>query len=79
MAVTAEQCKQLWYRALGAEIGVALEVAPEDIHATRIQLYNVRRELDDPELEVLSIFEPEPLDGKSELWVIKKATELPDA
>lgn len=78
MAITDEQCRQLWYRALEVEIGIAIEVDPSDIHRTKNQLYAVRKELADPTLEALMMFEPEPIDGVAEIWICKKDTELPD-
>lgn len=79
MPITETQCREILYRAIEAEIGVAVEVDAEDVMRTKNLLYATRRAIADPVLDSLIVFEPEPIDGVHELFVCKKETELPDA
>lgn len=76
MAITDEQCRQIFYRAQEVEVGIAVEVMPEDVYRTKNQLYAIKKELN---ITDFAIFEPEPIDGKTEIWIVKKSVELPNA
>lgn len=78
MAITDKQCEQLFYRALDEEVGIAVQIAPEDMHRTKTQLYAVKKAIADPRLDIIVIFDPEPIDAVTELWLVKKTVELPN-
>lgn len=63
----------LWYRALEAEIGIAV---PTDRRlAMANELYVARGKMNDPNLMELTIQQPAQSD---ELWICHKSVEIPE-
>lgn len=58
----------LWYKALASPFGI--EVACSDARAARIRLYTIRREIQDSDLDDISIH-GSPFDP-NKLWLVKK-------
>lgn len=78
MGITPDQCRAILDRAMSEEVGISVEVAPGEVHVVRNALYNERKAAGaNPEWEKLSLFIPTPRDGKDEIFVVKKDTELP--
>lgn len=73
MPVPHEALMALWYRALAAEIGIA--VPSSDRHKLSIQLYDARVKTKDANLMDLTIQQPAKSD---ELWICHKAVEIPE-
>lgn len=64
MALTKETAKGLWYRAAAAEIGIA--ISTNNRTYLKHILYQVRKSLNDPNLDKLVIYLPP---DESELWL----------
>lgn len=75
--MTPEVCKALWEQAYSLEIGLGIEVKPGDKPFLINLLYSTRQSLGKPEWEDIIIIQPGP--KPNEIWMVKKATELPDA
>lgn len=73
MPIPQELLIELWYRALAAEIGIA--VPSSDKLWLSKELYKTRKALNDDRLHNLTLQQP----GKSdELWICHKAVEIPE-
>lgn len=73
MPVPHEILLAFWYRALAAEIGIA--IPSSNRHRLSIELYDARQEHGDDELMGLTIQQPAKSD---ELWICHKAVEIPE-
>lgn len=72
MILNAEQelrCRELWYAALAATVGIRLRTT--NFEYLRAQLYSYRKQIDDPDLMILSIV-PSPENPKDEMWILRK-------
>lgn len=72
-APTPAQVLPIWYRALAAELAIA--VATSDKDWLLALLYEARKQAEDPELERIMICKPAP-PFENELWLVKKEVEL---
>lgn len=63
----------LWYRALEAEIGIA--IPSSDRRSMANEMYVARGKMGDPQLMELTIQQPAKSD---ELWVCHKSVEIPE-
>lgn len=52
--LTDDRILEIWYEALGSEIGVIFEVTPADAPAIKVKFNTVRREHGDPRLSELA-------------------------
>lgn len=50
-----ELALDLWYQALGQEIGLIFEIEPASAESMKIQLYLARRDIGDPRLDELTL------------------------
>jgi hypothetical protein len=67
MPLAEPLCLELWYRALAADVGIAISTNEPRILSNN--LYDARRSAADPELETISvIIQPLP----NEVWLVKK-------
>jgi len=57
----------IWYQAAETEVGIALETDGNP-KSLATQLYQVKDELADPDLDLLSIVLP----GTQEVWIVRK-------
>lgn len=67
---------ELWYRAFGSPLGVI--IATGDPERTKMKLYSLRKEANDPDLYLLSIL-TSPTNPKGELWIVRKAPNAPQS
>lgn len=72
--MTPDIAKALWYRALENEIGIAIEIMPEDRKRITVVLYTARQDAKDPELEKLIMVNPSKY--PNDIWLVRKAVEL---
>lgn len=70
MAISNAIVLELLYQALKVEIGLGVKVT--DRTKFRSQIYTVRNEAGDPELDKLIMFEP----NGDEVWICLKTVEL---
>jgi hypothetical protein len=61
--------RELWYEALGNEVGVIITTS--DLDHTRQQLYKVRKELNDPDLDCIAV-QLSPVNPDKDLWLVKR-------
>lgn len=59
----------IWYAALASECGII--ISSGDPAFTRQKLYALRKELNDPDLEAISIMQS-PTNPQQDLWLVKK-------
>lgn len=77
MAIDPAILQAIWYRALEAEVGIAMcPNNPKDIPMILNQCYEARKVLGDPELDKVMICRPGTGD---EIFFIHKSVELDDA
>lgn len=57
----------LWHRALGTRVGLC--ISTNDRQLLRMQLYRARAEAQDPNLDRVVIFFPDPDD---QIWLVRK-------
>lgn len=68
---------KIWYEALASESGVVLKT--DDPLGAKMRLYEVRKELNDPDLDQISVIQS-PVDPGGEIWLVKRsayATQSP--
>jgi hypothetical protein len=59
----------VWYEALASELGVVIKTG--DPQGTKMKLYAIRKELNDPDLDQISVMQS-PDDPGGELWLVKR-------
>jgi hypothetical protein len=74
MALSPDLLISLWDRAKEAEIGIAITVEGS-VSSLSTQLHGVRKQLNEPELRQITVIMPE---GGTQVWLVKKETELDD-
>lgn len=75
-APPAETLAAYWDAALAEEIGIRVPCTkPEEF---RKDLYALRRSQPNPAWDALMLFIPNLPDDRKEVWIVKKATELPE-
>ena len=62
----------IWYEALATEAGVIVQCS--DPGLARQKLYAMRKELNDPELDCISVQES-PTNPANDLWLVKRKNE----
>ena len=63
---------EFWYEALASEVGIVLRT--DDPHLCKQKLYAMRKQLQDPDLDLISILtSPEAPD--TDLWLVKRRLE----
>jgi hypothetical protein len=73
--LSSELIRPIWERALGAEIGIAIET--NDPTALRHTLLTAKKEFPDAEtFDEIMTFCPK---GLEEVWLVRKSAEIPDA
>lgn len=73
MPIPDETLLAIWDQALAEEIGIAVDVeGNRDVF--RNQLYEARKRAENPEHQKIIVFVP--TEPRSEVWLVKKATEL---
>lgn len=73
MPIPHEVLMTLWYRALEAEIGIAIPSSDRRMMAN--EMYVARGKMGDPQLMELTIQQPAKSD---QLWVCHKSVEIPE-
>lgn len=69
--LTEALARRIWQEALANEIGVRVPVESENQNRVRAFLYQIRQQMDMPELEQIQIsISPDT----KEFWLIKKST-----
>jgi DUF1365 family protein len=63
-----------WYEALREELGLFIEVAPDDKMKLVNSLYAARQEASDPKLDGLMIMQP----MENVVYIIHKPVEIPE-
>lgn len=71
---TPELALDLWYTALGEEIGIVIPVAdPKTVLPIQARIYDARKDINDPRLSVLSSYIPA---DASAIYIYKREVEL---
>lgn len=61
-------CAADWYEALASEVGIVKET--DDPYSCRMEAYKVRKELQDPDLNCISVMQGR--DNAKEVWLVKR-------
>lgn len=64
----------IWYEALASEVGIIIQTDNPDL--TRQRLYAMRKSLNDPDLESISI-QTSPTNPGQDLWLVKRKNNAP--
>lgn len=63
----------LWYAALGSQLGVVIACnSPGDTEKVRQKLYSLRKEANDPDLDSISVVQSPT--NPIQLWLVKRKT-----
>jgi hypothetical protein len=63
-----------WRQATEQELGIKIPIKQADIAKIKELMYRVRKEAEDPSLEDIALL---VAPGGTEVWLMKKTTELP--
>ena len=72
--MNADMARAMWERALGEEIGLAIQINEPDRTRIKDLLYKVKTEQRDPRYEAITVIQPKR--DPPEIWLVKKAVEL---
>lgn len=68
-----EVYREVWEKAAEVEIGIGIEVVPEDQGKLVAALYACRDRIGG--FENIMVFQPEP---KGQVWMVKQGVEMPE-
>lgn len=73
MPLPAETLREIWARALRAEIGIAIPCAKTDLRRVGNELYESRTAIGDAALKSIRVCYP---NGGKEIWLVKATIEV---
>lgn len=72
--LTPQSALKFWREALKHELGIKLPISQPDLDKVKATMYAARKAAADPALEELRLI---VAPGGTEVWIMKKTTELP--